>query len=38
MYNIALLEYNKFEGIGSDWQVDFGKDNISCLNSSSDAG
>ena len=24
--------------MGSDWQVDFGEDNISCLISSNDAG
>ena len=25
---------NRLEGMGSDWQVDFGEDNISCLISS----
>ena len=29
---------NRLEGMGSDWQVDFGEDNISCLISSKDAG
>ena len=28
---------NRLEGMGSDWQVDFGEDNISCLISSKDA-
>ena len=27
----------RLEGIGSDWQVDFNEDNISCLISSKDA-
>ena len=29
---------NRLESLGSDWQVDFGEDNISCLISSKDAG
>ena len=28
----------RLEDTGSDWQVDFGEDNISCLISSKDAG
>ena len=28
----------KLEGIGLDWQVDFGEDNISCSISSKDTG
>ena len=36
---ILLIEWGKrLEGIGSDWQVDFGGDNISCLISSKDTG
>ena len=29
---------NRLEGMGSDWQIDFGEDNRSCLISSKDAG
>ena len=29
---------NKLEGMGSDWQLDVGEYNISCLISSKDAG
>ena len=36
---ILSIQWGKrLEGIGSDWQVDFGEDNISSLISSKDAG
>ena len=36
---ILPIQWGKrLEGIGSDWQVDFSEDNISCLISSKDAG
>ena len=28
----------RLEGMGSDWQINFGRDNISCLILSKDAG
>ena len=36
--NTINIVRKRLEGIGSDWQVDFGEDNISCLISSKDAG
>ena len=39
MGTILSIQWGKrLEGVGSDWQVDFGEDNISWLISSKDAG
>ena len=39
METILIKQWGKrLEGIGSDWQVDFGENNTSCLISSKDAG
>ena len=35
---LSLQWGNRLGGMGSDWQVDFGEGNISCLISSKDAG
>ena len=38
IWTILSIQWGKrLEGIGSDWQVDFGEDNNSCLISSKDA-
>ena len=35
---LSVKRGKRLEGIGSNWQVDFAEDNISCLISSKDAG
>ena len=38
IWTILSIQWGKrLEGIGSDWQVEFGEDNNSCLISSKDA-